>query len=159
LTLRLEYIITDGRYMILKPETTLGKLDLSDDSKINMWKNNLKSSFREQGYDVPDLVDKFFEINKVHELLTIKSSPPDGYYIDYDGKFDRNGMYDQSILYPKAGGYLEISSPAYNPETGYVLIYEGFQAGPMFGSGGFQLLKLNDYRDFIELAYVGLWVS
>ena len=128
----LESLGSDGYYTIVYPQTTI-------DSDMYSDKEYIIESFDEMGYDISKLYDRFMEINKSPSLLTVKSSMAEGYYIDFDWKFiDLEHLFTVSDgTYQKGGGWwafvyrnfphfrseLQLSMPACDLETGYVLLY------------------------------------
>jgi hypothetical protein len=124
------------------------------------------------GYDISELYDKFLEINKNSQTLTLKSSVAEAYYIDYDSKFNQylnelwveieSEDYDfwniMKSNFPRFNGFYDVSMPAYDPDTGYVLIYSGYLAGPVLGMGELNLLKYED-GELTEIISDELWVS
>ena len=54
--------------------------------------------------DVSKLVDLLFERNKIRVRLSLKSSPKDGYLIDYDGKYNKYfGFHNFKTLIEQTG--------------------------------------------------------
>ena len=162
-----------GYYVIVDAET---EIFLHQDHAENYrelesmrdWKIEWFSSF---GYDISDLYDKFLELNKSSQQLTLKSSVEEGYYVDYDGKFNQylnelsdevewgeSFWYTMKIYFPRFAGFYDVSMPAYDPDTGYVLIYDGYQAGAVLGWGRLNLLKYED-GELTEIIYNELWIS
>jgi hypothetical protein len=75
-----------------------------------------------------NLVDRFLLVNQQSMNMTLKSSPEDGYYIDYDNKvFQRYySIVDRirwGLLYSSIGPNISISHPLYDEQTGLVLVY------------------------------------
>jgi hypothetical protein len=107
----------------------------------------IRSSLNEGVLDI-GLIDKFIELNKYPSKANLPSNPEAGYYFDYAGQFDRyyengcdNGWSRVYKFHPNSRGHLAVSLPAYDPETGYVLIYERWVWGCLFGSGDIYLYK------------------
>ena len=146
-------------YVIVNPETSIYNFFSYSD-----WENltaRLKTEYSRIGYEISELIDKFFEINSSPSLLTIKSSMNERYYINHDGKFYTYQMEVGKNWYQKGSGwlafideyfphfnsFLDLSKPAYDPETGYVLIYEfcaSFWGTSGHGSGYLCLMKYQD---------------
>lgn len=125
----------DCSYNVVYPETWFPYL-ISD--------TNLKEYFNERGYDLDNLVDRLFEINQEPVWLTLKSSPEKGYYINYDGKFDGYGWFRLHLLRPHAAAKVHVSMPAYDAETGYVLVCESNYSA---GDAGMIALLFYKYED------------
>jgi hypothetical protein len=98
-----------------------------------------------QGYDFTNLLGCLVELNQTPVLLDIDSSIEDGYYIDYDGKFFRylegGGIHSWLLRWqwfrPQVRGITMVSRPAYDSETGYVLItllHAGSHPSDFFGN-------------------------
>jgi hypothetical protein len=119
---------------------------------------HLKEYFKERGYDFDNLVDRFFELNQEPVRLTLKSSPEEGYYIDYDGKFDGYGWFRLYLLRPHATGHTHISMPAYDAETGYVLVFLSYQNGLTDGAG-FTIVFKYEGGQLTEIGSILLWLS
>jgi hypothetical protein len=125
----------DCSYNVVYPETWCPYL-ISDIS--------LKEYFKERGYDFDKLVDLLFELNQEPVRLTLKSSPEEGYYIDYDSKFKRYWWFRLHLLRPHAAAKVNVSMPAYDAETGYVLAYlSNYSAG----DAGIVALMAYKYED------------
>jgi hypothetical protein len=111
------------RYTIVNPDTEM-TLDVA--SKFT----EIKERFDKQGYDFTKLLGSLVELNQTPVRLDIDSSIEDGYYVDYDGKFIRylegGGIHSWLLRWqwfrPQVRGVTIVSRPAYDPETGYVLI-------------------------------------
>jgi hypothetical protein len=107
----------------------------------------------------------FFELNEESAQLTLESCPEEGYYIDYDGMFAKyfdsmwsGGWAKWYDFHPYAAGYTEVSMPAYDSETGYIIVYIGTQYDSLIGNGGIYVFK---YEDGIltKIDTVAWWVS
>jgi hypothetical protein len=145
-----EEIEDDCSYTIVCPETQ------PPYKIINI--SHLKEHLNESDYDLDNLADQLFELNQEPVRLTLKSSPEEGYYIDYDGRFDGYGWFRLHLLRPHATGYTYVSMPAYDAETGYVLVYLAYQNGPMAGAGFIVAYKYEGGK-LTNLGAVLLWLS
>ena len=115
--------------------------------------------------NVLSLIDRFLEINQDPGKLTIPSSPEDGYYIDYDGKFSRYfqggvsaGWTRWRLTRPNAGSSVDLLLPAYDAESGLILMYIGMQGAPLTGFGDIFLFQYKD-GEFKTLGSVMVWIS
>ena len=97
-----------------------------------------------------DFIDRFIFKNTDLGLLTLESSPQDGYYIDYDSKFARYfesgveaGWRRMDFCRPSVG-MADVSLPLYDAETGLIIIYLGTQDAPLIGGGYIFLLQMQE---------------
>ena len=117
-----------------------------------------------QGYDFSGLLEELVRVNAGPARLTLESSLRDGYYIDHDRKllryFDEGGggWWRMRLFRPTACGIMDVSFPAYDGGTGYVLVYVGRQYDWLFGFGGIWAYKY-DGGTLVEVAYVRTWIS
>lgn len=165
LSLVLKRSFTDGGYMVVHPETTLSHFWGSDDPKeIARSKRNIVVGLQTNDIIAAKLVDRLFERNQKPVRLTLKSSPKDGYVIDFDGKyanyFGKNGggwekWHKEN---PQAHGMTRVSLPAYDQKSGLVLVYSGTQSDWLAGFGSVVLYKY-DKGALKEIKTVPLWVS
>ena len=123
------------------------------------------SSLGIEDENVISLIDRFLEINQDPGKLTIPSSPEDGYYIDYDGRFSRyfqggasGGWTRWRLTRPNAGPSVDLLLPAYDAESGLILMYIGMQGAPLSGSGYIFLFQYAD-GEFKGLGSVMIWIS
>ena len=100
--------------------------------------------------------------------LNINSSVKDGYYVDYDGVFSRYVINDENsgwlrlqIFHPQVWGFSSISLPAYDPESGYVLIYIGNRMNSITHYSGGGDISIYRYIDgeLTLLDYMIMWVG
>lgn len=113
--------------------------------------------FSEAGYEIRQLVEKLYDINRELGVLTLKSSIVDGYWIDHENKMDqyiktddvRGGWSCFSSQNPGAQVFVTVSRPVHDQPTDMVLIgvsIEGEGSGSycvhlyQFGSGIMRLL-------------------
>jgi hypothetical protein len=144
----------DGGYTIVRPETYPPYFDLINHVDPEQLKDYLKKDLRQSGYDVESLVDTLFERNDKSYRLTLASSPEDGYLIDYEDRFmyyfdinnpeHERGWERLREDYPTVHGITMIGMPAYEPETGLVLAYVGWQFA---SAGGEYHIILYKYED------------
>lgn len=118
----------DRYYTIVNPETALSGLESQ--------KAEIKSYFGRYSPSFNILVDRLFELNQTPVRLGFKSSPQDGYYIDYEGKFARylqeggGGWQRLHQFRPRVSGFTTVSIPAFDAATGYVLELPVVQGDP-----------------------------
>lgn len=159
LALILKEDYTNGGYTVINPQTSLGfgttreKL-ITDAAEFQ----------RSTSFDFTNLAGQLYDLNQQFSYLTLPSSIQDGYYVDYNGKFEQyfakdGGGWDLwHKEHPEAHGSTSVSLPAYDPQTGYILIYIGNQNGWLAGYGGlyaYQLLNGN----LILVDHWDMWVS
>ena len=154
----------DGGYTIVAPETRLSHLDLKDTKEIQQTRNYILDNIEVEGYDLNKLLDHFFERNALSVRLSIKSSPENGYLVDYDRMYEKyfeknGGGWEQWYKeHPKAHGWTTVSLPAYDPESKIVLLYMGTQSHWLMGSG-FLIVFKYDQGTLKELKRLMLWIS
>jgi hypothetical protein len=147
----------DCSYNVVRPEAFLPYRGPPEPEELEKYKDYIKEEFNEQGYDFDNLVDKLFELNKEPVRFTLKSSPKEGYYIDYDGKFDGYGWFRFHLLRPHAAGFVYVSVPAYDAETGYVLAFYSYYSAGDAGMIGFIVDKYEDGKlIYITAAVMGI---
>jgi hypothetical protein len=132
---------------------------------INTYKAGAEDTYDEAiVYNINSTFNKWIELNPKAPQLTIKSSPQDGYYIDYDGKFSRyfenisSGWMRWHLCRPFVGPSVDISLPAYDPHTGIIIMYIGQQADSLMGAGSIYLFRYQD-GELKELNRCQIWVS
>jgi hypothetical protein len=154
----------DGGYTIVAPETSLSHLDPKDTKEIQQTKNYILDNIEVAGYDLSKLLDHFFERNALSVRLSIKSSPENGYFVDYDRMYEKyfeknGGGWEQWYQeHPNAHGWTTVSLPAYDPESKIVLLYMGTQSHWLMGSGYIFVFKY-DQGILKELKRLMLWIS
>ena len=164
LSLALMRSYKDGGYTIVAPETRLSHLDLKDPKEIQQTKNYILDNIEVEGYDLNKLLDRFLERNALSVLLSIKSSPENGYLVDYDRMYEKyfeknGGGWEQWYKeHPQAHGWTTVSLPAYDPESKIVLLYIGTQSHWLMGSGYIFVFKY-DQGTLKELRRLMLWIS
>ncbi len=119
-------------------------------------------------YATYKLVDRFFERNMQPVQLTMKSSPEDGYVIDYDGKYERYCRKKKGNIRSPLSSDCEkngeaiwtwrVSMPAYDLKAGYVLIYMACHVNPLFGHG-FLVLYRYENGKIKRVQEVMIWSS
>jgi hypothetical protein len=157
-------------YAIVDPEVYLWYLDNYTEDNILNLKKNLAQEYRVYNsaneavsLNVSLLFDHFIELNREKMSLNLKSSPQNGYYIDYDGKFSRyfekgGGGWIRQRLFRPGTNHTEISIPVYDKNTGLVIVYIGWDIDYLFGSGGIYMFEYkNDELKYIN--YDELWIS
>ena len=158
-----------GGYTIVTPQTGLPfHLDFSKPEQIQKHGEYIKNSFRQAGYDIDTLVDRLFERNSKSYRLTLDASPENGYIIDYDGRYAyyfstdnpewERGWQRLREDYPDAHGITTLSLPVYDPATGFVLAYVGWQGDYVWGEGNLILYRYGDGQ-LRELFRLMVWIS
>jgi hypothetical protein len=161
LALVLKRSYADGGYTVVSPQTGIARVIFES---MNMPAIAHAAFKLNVGVAAAEMVDRLYERNKDPVLLTIKSSPENGYFIDYEGKFKKyfeglNGGWEKWRLEnPKAHGSTTVSLPVYDQQKGMVLIYMGTQAGSLMGAGHVILYKYEN-AELKESSKVQLWIS
>jgi hypothetical protein len=164
LTLMLKRAYPDGGYTVVAPETRLSHIDGLDSKETKQSVKYITEHLRTNGVDVARLVDRLFERNKKTVRLSIKSSPKDGFVVDYDGIYEKyfkkdGGGWDKWYKEnPKAHGSTTVSLPVYDQKSGLVLVYTGTQAHWLAGSG-WVILYRYEKGELKELNKVMMWIS
>ena len=134
-----DYYGGDNSYTVLRPETVTYYWTYHQDD-IQKYKDNLLMNFSGLDQDCSSLIDRFFELNKEPVKLILKSSAGDGYYIDYDGTFVRyfgkggGGWIRWRLSHPAARDFSDVTIPAYDENTGLILVHMGSTYGSLGGS-------------------------
>lgn len=138
LTLSLEEFYGKGPgYSVVAPEMSLDDGEQLGNSILEFTNEYLENGYYTfYGFDMPsvviqetafqELVNRFIEVNRSPRTLEIPSRPENGYYIDYDKQFTGRLDYPQAIwrlTHPANGPLVKLSSPAYDEETGLVILY------------------------------------
>jgi hypothetical protein len=164
LSLALMRLYKDGGYTIVAPETRLSHLDPKDTKEIQQTKKYILDNIEVEGYDLNKLLDHFFERNALSVRLSIKSSPENGYLVDYNRIYEKyfeenGGGWEQWYKeHPNAHGWTTVSLPAYDPESKITLLYMGTQSHWLMGAGYIFLFKY-DKGILTELKRLMLWIS
>jgi hypothetical protein len=164
LALVLKRSYTDGGYTVVAPENGFSPMAGDDSNEIKQSKKYVAERFQTNGVALTKLVDRLFERNRKPVRLTIKSSPKDGYLIDFDGKYqkyfekDGGGWEKWYKENPKAHGSTQVSLPVYDQKTGLVLVYTGTQSHWLAGSGWIILYRY-EKGGLKELNKVMMWIS
>lgn len=164
ITLVLKDSFDDGGYTVVSPETEITHFDADDSEEGKRLKKYIQRELRVKGVNINALVNQLSDRNKKPSRLSIKSSPKDGFLIDYDGKYEKyfekdgGGWEKWYKENPKAHGNTRVSLPAYDEKNGLVLIYKGRQSHWLAGAG---YIILYSYKngELKELRRVNLWVS
>ena len=160
--------------LVLKDQLTSGctivdpkscsSIDLSTNERIDGWKHSINSQMKTADYDFSALVETFAKVNKDPVSLDLKSDPQNGYFVDYDQIFDRyfekggGGWIRLRISHPFIAGSTRISIPAYDPDTGYILVEVGTTSDYLAGMGGIYAYKYENGK-LIYIGYVMTWIS
>ena len=154
----------DGGFTVVAPMTTLSTLGLDKPEDLVKTKEYVRKGLKVEDAQIDRLLEELIYKNTTPVKLDLKSSPGDGYLIDYDGKFakyfdDKDAGWDQ--LYkenPTAHGMTQVSLPAFDKKTGLVLVYKGTQYHWLAGSGFLILYKFTNDK-LKEQGRVMLWIS
>ena len=149
----------EGRYDVFNPEMSLPSWLDSE------YEDFLRRSFRQEGFNFDELVTALFANNTKPVRMNIPSSPEKGYLIDYDGKFqsyfeqDGGGWVQLRQENPEARTMVKLSVPVYDPKTGFVMIYLGWEGGGgLLGEGRVVVFKYAFGR-MIAITSLLLWHS
>ena len=154
----------DGKFFIVRRQTRFSHIDFKNKDEVKKRKDYIRKNLNIPDYDISDLLDQLFEINKSSFNLNIELDKAKGYIIDSIGKFDayfekNGGGWDK--LYkdnPKALGITSVSVPAYDKENGIILVYRGTQRHWRAGAGLIVAYKFKDGK-VEQIASVVLWKS
>lgn len=149
-----------GGYLVVNAETSISCLSIVCTSDAVKWIYFITDWVEDFGYGNTDLAAHFFNENMLPSRLTLKSSLEDGYYIDYDGRFEKCRQQVSKKAYrdggwaaftrenfPRFNTFLTMSRPAYDPQTGLALVLVSVKcAGDMAGEGQ-TILYLLQYKD------------
>jgi hypothetical protein len=159
LALVLKKSYTDEGYTLVSPETTLSDvIDVKDPKEVAEGKRYLNEEFHKKGFNVNELVNRFFDRNKISARLTMKSSPRDGYIIDYEKEKSDDGQINWNTKNQPIHGSTKVSLPVYDSKTGCLLVYKGTQSEVLQGSGWVILAKFKN-GNYKELVRVMAWIS
>jgi hypothetical protein len=164
LSLVLRQSYEDGGYTVVAPQAKISRLHTDDPEEVEHAKRHIQDKIKIEGYDIGKLVDLLFERNKISVRLSLKSSPEDGYVIDYDGKYAKyfqeggGGWEKWYKENPKAHGWTSVSLPAYDANSNVFLVYVGTQLHWLSGAGWIIAFKYEDGK-LKELGHVMLWIS
>lgn len=171
-------------YLVLDPELSKDYVGLTTEERENTkkwilenfkyWDNgiisdgiiwftgNISIGIKDEKTSV--LLDHFLEVNQNSGNLALKSSPKDGYYIDYDEKYSRyfncgigKGWMRLKLCRPGTA-LADVSLPAYDHDTGLILIYLGYSSDALSGSGHIFLFKCENGK-LKPLGSVMVWIS
>jgi len=136
-----------------------------DDKWIQSTKENILWEFNQRGWDFTNLVNQLFELNRKTAIITLNSSPVDGYNFEYEKNFEQYFNKELSKAWeqwhadnPKAYGIAHISIPAYDTQTGYLVVYAFDMSGPVSGRGTVYAYKYTAGQ-LIKIGSHILWVS
>lgn len=147
----------DGDYSVISPFTVFPDTEL----------DTVKERLNIYSCDFTELINRFFELNDSTVSLSLNSSPSKGYYVDYKGIFSKYIEHSGGtslrwlLFHPQASGYVSISMPAYDSETGYFLIYIGYSSVSYHHPGGSGDILLYKYEDgkVTLVDIVPVWIS
>ncbi|MDR0275152.1 MAG: hypothetical protein LBI48_07400 [Burkholderiaceae bacterium] len=156
----------DGGYTVVNPETGLSHFFYhdADADEIRRSKQYIAKNLQTNGIVVTELVDRLFERNKKPVRLTLKSSPQDGYVMNFDSEYakyfkDNGGGWEKWYKEnPKAHGRTTVSLPVYDQKTGLLLVYMGTQWHWLAGEGWVILYKYEKGK-LKEINKVMMWIS
>lgn len=133
----------DNTYLVVNP-------DASVEGSLSVGLDQIAKVSDKYGYDFRSLFNRLLENNKDSVRMQINSSIKDGYYIDYDNIFSKDESeysYDWPSWYvfrPQVSGCMNLSFPAYDPETGYVMVFVKTESGESTWGGYFSIFKYLD---------------
>jgi len=153
-----------GAFTVVDPMADLSHLKADKPEDLARSREYVKQGIRIEGYDIGPLYDQLIQKNQKPVRLTLKSSPENGYLMDYDEKFASyfksggGGWEKWHKENPMTQGWTRVSLPAYDGNAGIVLVYLGTQYDWLAGSG---YLIAYQYKDgkLTELGRVMLWIS
>jgi hypothetical protein len=151
-----------GGFTVVDPQTAIELFD--DPQKLENYKKRIREDIRirEYGDEISNLIDELFLRNKESVRLSIKSSPKDGYIIDYDGTYakylEECGWREWHKGHSEAHGFTTISLPAYDKKSGFVLIYQDITSDDRVGLGTLNAYRYKDGK-LESMGDVELWVS
>lgn len=153
----------NGGFTVVAPETYIFGRGRNESALVEM-KRRVVDKLRIEGYDIGPLFDKLMEKNSISYPLSLKSSPENGYLIDYDGKFAKyfvdkgDGWEKWYSENPTAYGWTRVSLPVCDAEAGIVLVYKDTQSHWLGGAGSIIAYRMVG-GVITELSRVRLWVS
>jgi len=168
-TLFTNFFWSPEQYFVVGPDTDANDIDLDflKEYKTEMIDYYVKKDGSNQRIDekLDELFRRFTLENSPPKRLTLRSSPQNGYYIDYDGKFSRYfeddivwGWHRMRLCRPSVDSFMDVSLPVYDVDTGLVLMYVGSVGGPMEGAGWLCLFKYIDGK--LENIFIEqIWIS
>ena len=151
-------------YTVVAPQTRFCSFDPIDPNNligVKRTKKYIREELKIKGYDASELIDRLFERNKKSVRLSLESSRADGYVVDYEGEYAKyfkeggGGLKRWYRDHPTAIGWTGISLPAYDPETGIILVYKDTAIGH-YGGGGLYIYRYES-GELKEIASVALW--
>ncbi len=153
----------DEKFFIVNRQTWF-HIDFKNKDELKSRKEYIRKNLNIPDYDISDLLDQLFEINKSSVNLNIESDKARGYIIDSTGEsriyFKENGggwdkLYKDN---PKALGLAYVSVPAYDKENGIILVYKSTTTHSRAGAGWIAVYKLRDGK-VEHVDSVVLWKS
>jgi hypothetical protein len=153
-----------GGVTVVDPMTDLSRLEKDKPEDLARSREYVKEGLKIEGYDIGPLFDQLIKKNQKPVRLSLKSSPANGYLIDFDGKFenyfnsDGGGWEKWHQENPMAHGMTRVSLPAYDDKAGIILVYLGTQYDWLAGAGYLIAYKYKDGK-LQELGRVMLWIS
>jgi hypothetical protein len=128
-------------YVVVGPVAKIR--DLNSD-RFNL--QTINDEFKTRGYDFQKQLEQLVEINQKPIKLNLASND---YALRFDKYYKRWGSADYSSgsYHPQVLGYSQVSLPAYDPESGYVLLYSSFFSNIHGLPSGGSDIKAYMYRD------------
>ena len=154
----------EREFTVVSPKTFPLIYKTDSPQEIQKCKRRILEQIKIEGYNIEPLIDLLFARNKKSAYLTLKSSPENGYIIDYfrkyDGYFENDGggwekWYKEN---PKAQGITFVSLPAYDPKNHIFIISRGIQVDWLAGVGYIIIYKYENGK-LKELTRVRTWIS
>ncbi len=128
-------------------------------------KEKMKNKLKLPEDKASSITEAFFKLNKKPAIITLKTNRSKGYVIDRKYSNLKGGLFNWFFLVRQEGQEYEgaeasfiISRPYYHQETGTVLLYIGWVAGPLYAQG--EIIQYQ-YRNgnLTKVDRVILWVS
>jgi hypothetical protein len=139
LALLLQHTYNDWSYTVVtRNSDAIGWND--HPATIETCKRDIRSALETNGVGVAGLVDRLFARNNKNVRLSIKSSPKDGYIVDYDGGYEKyfkkrgDGWEKWRKERPNAHYFTTVSIPVYDEKSGFVLVEIITVAGSLAGA-------------------------
>lgn len=165
----ISFILTDyfenGGYNIINPDMSFGSPFVAASTSYGGGMTYFQEKLEAEGCDSLKLIHILNERNSSPIEMSIESSPENGYIIDYEHEFE--SYFQEGIEAgwekfrkdnPKAGSYITISAPVYDPKSKIIIVYYDFVDGPLSGMG--YLLAFRYQNGILEgIAEDELWIS
>lgn len=133
--------INTGKFFIVDAQTNSGHIDFTNKNEVKKRKKYIKNNLNISDYDISDLLDYLFEVNKISFDINIESNKKKGYIIDHDNKynayFEKGGggwdrLYEEN---PNVLGITYVSVPVFDRQNGIALVFKATQKHGKAGVG------------------------